>query len=82
MLSDCVLAIEASMLPCAKCPSFCDHLPLSSSVPWFTQTEDYLKRKIRCRPERSELVRMHILEGELCDLYSKINRKNSKCYLR
>ncbi|KAM7382036.1 hypothetical protein PAMA_012753 [Pampus argenteus] len=29
------------------------------------RTEDYLKRKIRCRPERSELVRMHILE----DLY-------------
>lgn len=27
------------------------------------QTEDYLKRKIRSRPERSELVRMHILEG-------------------
>ncbi|NXG59781.1 MKL1 protein, partial [Hemiprocne comata] len=26
------------------------------------QTEDYLKRKIRSRPERSELVRMHILE--------------------
>ncbi|TRY57729.1 hypothetical protein DNTS_012289 [Danionella cerebrum] len=25
-------------------------------------TEDYLKRKIRCRPERSELVRRHILE--------------------
>lgn len=29
------------------------------------QTEDYLKRKIRSRPERSELVRMHILEGEV-----------------
>uniref|UniRef100_A0A673I725 Phosphatase and actin regulator n=1 Tax=Sinocyclocheilus rhinocerous TaxID=307959 RepID=A0A673I725_9TELE len=28
------------------------------------RTEDYLKRKIRSRPERSELVRMHILEGE------------------
>lgn len=28
-----------------------------------SQTEDYLKRKIRSRPERSELVRMHILEG-------------------
>ncbi|NXE53659.1 MKL1 protein, partial [Casuarius casuarius] len=28
------------------------------------QTEDYLKRKIRSRPERSELVRMHILEAE------------------
>ncbi|KPP79428.1 MKL/myocardin-like protein 1-like, partial [Scleropages formosus] len=26
------------------------------------RTEDYLKRKIRNRPERSELVRMHILE--------------------
>lgn len=30
----------------------------------FVQTEDYLKRKIRSRPERSELIRMHILEGE------------------
>ncbi|CDQ63456.1 unnamed protein product [Oncorhynchus mykiss] len=28
------------------------------------RTEDYLKRKIRSRPERSELVRMHILEGQ------------------
>lgn len=28
------------------------------------QTEDYLKRKIKSRPERSELIRMHILEGE------------------
>lgn len=28
------------------------------------QTEDYLKRKIRSRPERSELIRMHILEGK------------------
>ncbi|NP_001090228.1 uncharacterized protein LOC779131 [Xenopus laevis] len=27
------------------------------------RTEDYLKRKIRSRPERAELVRMHILEG-------------------
>ncbi|PKU48999.1 mkl myocardinhypothetical protein [Limosa lapponica baueri] len=27
-----------------------------------SMTEDYLKRKIRSRPERSELVRMHILE--------------------
>ncbi|XP_026884938.2 myocardin-related transcription factor A isoform X4 [Electrophorus electricus] len=26
------------------------------------RTEDYLKRKIRARPDRSELVRMHILE--------------------
>lgn len=32
---------------------------------FFLQTEDYLKRKIRSRPERSELVRMHILEGVL-----------------
>lgn len=31
---------------------------------FLVQTEDYLKRKIRSRPERSELVRMHILEGE------------------
>uniref|UniRef100_A0A669EJE3 Phosphatase and actin regulator n=1 Tax=Oreochromis niloticus TaxID=8128 RepID=A0A669EJE3_ORENI len=26
------------------------------------RTEDYLKRKIRSRPEKSELIRMHILE--------------------
>lgn len=39
----------------------------SSSNVCFPQTEDYLKRKIRSRPERSELIRMHILEGEfLC----------------
>lgn len=46
---------------------------LEVAVRWFwlslvrfppPQTEDYLKRKIRSRPERSELVRMHILEGE------------------
>lgn len=30
----------------------------------FVQTEDYLKRKIKSRPERSELISMHILEGE------------------
>lgn len=37
----------------------------SSWCVFFLQTEDYLKRKIRSRPERSELVRMHILEGVL-----------------
>nr|XP_046186519.1 myocardin-related transcription factor B-like isoform X1 [Oncorhynchus gorbuscha]XP_046186520.1 myocardin-related transcription factor B-like isoform X1 [Oncorhynchus gorbuscha]XP_046186522.1 myocardin-related transcription factor B-like isoform X1 [Oncorhynchus gorbuscha] len=31
------------------------------------RTEDYLKRKIRSRPERSELVRMHILEDHVPD---------------
>ncbi|XP_047194245.1 myocardin related transcription factor Ab isoform X5 [Hippoglossus stenolepis] len=31
------------------------------------RTEDYLKRKIRCRPERSELIRMHILEETLAE---------------
>nr|XP_055050594.1 myocardin-related transcription factor A isoform X4 [Misgurnus anguillicaudatus] len=44
--------------------------PLKSSASFHEQrrslerarTEDYLKRKIRSRPERSELVRMHILE--------------------
>lgn len=40
-----------------------------SSLLWCAQTEDYLKRKIRCRPERSELVRMHILEGEFCVIF-------------
>ncbi|XP_039861942.1 myocardin-related transcription factor A-like isoform X3 [Simochromis diagramma] len=29
------------------------------------RTEDYLKRKIRSRPEKSELIRMHILEEPL-----------------
>ncbi|XP_062295316.1 myocardin-related transcription factor A-like [Scomber scombrus] len=44
--------------------------PLKSSAGFHEQrrclerarTEDYLKRKIRSRPERSELIRMHILE--------------------
>lgn len=27
------------------------------------QTENFLKHKIRSRPERAELVRMHILQG-------------------
>ncbi|XP_019121552.1 myocardin-related transcription factor A isoform X3 [Larimichthys crocea] len=47
------------------------HLPaLKSSAAFHEQrrslerarTEDYLKRKIKSRPERSELIRMHILE--------------------
>uniref|UniRef100_F7C2R3 Myocardin related transcription factor B n=1 Tax=Monodelphis domestica TaxID=13616 RepID=F7C2R3_MONDO len=29
---------------------------------WFIRTENFLKHKIRSRPDRSELVRMHILE--------------------
>uniref|UniRef100_A0A670JL00 Phosphatase and actin regulator n=1 Tax=Podarcis muralis TaxID=64176 RepID=A0A670JL00_PODMU len=29
---------------------------------FFLQTENFLKHKIRSRPDRSELVRMHILE--------------------
>ncbi|XP_029364819.1 myocardin-related transcription factor A-like isoform X2 [Echeneis naucrates] len=44
--------------------------PLKSSAAFHEQrrslerarTEDYLKRKIRSRPERAELIRMHILE--------------------
>ncbi|XP_062263686.1 myocardin-related transcription factor A-like isoform X2 [Platichthys flesus] len=44
--------------------------PLKSSAAFHEQrrslerarTEDYLKRKIRSRPERTELIRMHILE--------------------
>lgn len=31
---------------------------------FFLKTENFLKHKIRSRPDRSELVRMHILEGE------------------
>lgn len=38
--------------------------PSSSCLLVFLQTEDYLKRKIRSRPEKSELIRMHILEGK------------------
>ncbi|KAK2916022.1 hypothetical protein Q8A67_000396 [Cirrhinus molitorella] len=49
--------------------------PLKSSASFHEQrrslerarTEDYLKRKIRSRPERSELVRMHILEETLAE---------------
>lgn len=40
------------------------HALTCTSLCLVPQTEDYLKRKIRSRPERSELVRMHILEGE------------------
>lgn len=29
------------------------------------QTENFLKHKIRSRPDRAELVRMHILQGDL-----------------
>jgi len=29
------------------------------------RTENFLKHKIRSRPDRSELVRMHILEGKI-----------------
>lgn len=53
--------------PSLSCPFLFSPLSLPPlihlSSPLF-QTEDYLKRKIRSRPERSELVRMHILEGE------------------
>ncbi|XDV13582.1 hypothetical protein PO909_001965, partial [Leuciscus waleckii] len=38
------------------------------------RTEDYLKRKIRSRPERSELVRMHILEETE---FPKVEAENS-----
>ncbi|XP_068574319.1 myocardin related transcription factor Ab isoform X2 [Cebidichthys violaceus] len=49
--------------------------PLKSSASFHEQrrslerarTEDYLKRKIRARPERSELIRMHILEETLAE---------------
>lgn len=45
------------------------------------QTEDYLKRKIRSRPERSELVRMHILEGMACAKQENISNKLYHNYL-
>uniref|UniRef100_A0A3P8RKG1 Phosphatase and actin regulator n=1 Tax=Amphiprion percula TaxID=161767 RepID=A0A3P8RKG1_AMPPE len=47
--------------------------PLKSSASFHEQrrslerTEDYLKRKIRSRPERSELIRMHILQETLAE---------------
>lgn len=31
--------------------------------PHYGQTENFLKHKICSRPERAELVRMHILQG-------------------
>ncbi|XP_056122604.1 myocardin-related transcription factor A isoform X11 [Rhinichthys klamathensis goyatoka] len=56
--------------------------PLKSSASFHEQrrslerarTEDYLKRKIRSRPERSELVRMHILEETE---FPKVEAENS-----
>lgn len=45
------------------------------------QTEDYLKRKIRSRPERSELVRMHILEGMARPEHENINSKLYHTYV-
>ena len=37
---------------------------LSVCLFFFFKTENFLKHKIRSRPDRSELVRMHILEGK------------------
>lgn len=54
----CLIAASPHSLPCLL------YLSSPSASRPSPQTEDYLKRKIRCRPERSELVRMHILEGE------------------
>lgn len=38
---------------------------LNSYLLHFLQTENFLKHKIRSRPDRAELVRMHILQGDL-----------------
>ncbi|KAG8145561.1 hypothetical protein E2320_012079 [Naja naja] len=49
----------------SKTGLFCAYYHLSvvcTSLPIFFQTENFLKHKIRSRPDRSELVRMHILE--------------------
>ncbi|KAF2980298.1 hypothetical protein EK904_008233 [Melospiza melodia maxima] len=56
------------MVVCFHCAAQESLTPVSSQLKgvlvslFLLQTEDYLKRKIRSRPERSELVRMHILE--------------------
>lgn len=52
-----------------------DQLKLGLACLFLLQTEDYLKRKIRSRPERSELVRMHILEGTACAKQENISNK-------
>ncbi|KAF0032466.1 hypothetical protein F2P81_014756 [Scophthalmus maximus] len=55
--------------------------PLKSSAAFHEQrrslerarTEDYLKRKIRSRPVRSELIRMHILEAHSSNVPSLVS---------
>jgi len=58
-----------------------DQLKLVLTCLFLLQTEDYLKRKIRSRPERSELVRMHILEGMAHAKQEHINNKLYRNYL-
>lgn len=57
MVVSLVCAVQGYLTPVS------DQLKLVLACLFLLQTEDYLKRKIRSRPERSELVRMHILEG-------------------
>lgn len=54
-----------------------DQLKVVLACLFLLQTEDYLKRKIRSRPERSELVRMHILEGMASAEHANINNQQS-----
>lgn len=39
----------------------------------YLKTENFLKHKIRSRPERAELVRMHILQGEKKKSHSQLH---------
>uniref|UniRef100_A0A287BKU7 Myocardin related transcription factor A n=1 Tax=Sus scrofa TaxID=9823 RepID=A0A287BKU7_PIG len=63
----CFLLCSALSCPVLSCPVLpcAGRDPLNGPDLWFERLrckKDYLKRKIRSRPERSELVRMHILE--------------------
>ncbi|KAL7979160.1 hypothetical protein Chor_015184 [Crotalus horridus] len=62
LLSDSALRFPS--MP-AKLGLFCTYYQLNVVCIFlsvFFQTENFLKHKIRSRPDRSELVRMHILE--------------------
>lgn len=71
MVVSLVCAVQDYLAPVS------DQLKLVLACLLLLQTEDYLKRKIRSRPERSELVRMHILEGMA---HAKQENTNNKLY--
>lgn len=45
------------------------------------QTGDYLKHKIRSRPEKSELVNMHILQGKTFIAYQIVKNYKWKWFV-